>query len=77
VFKTCFVQLDTKHLLNRFFVGLIYQGRVGQTAFAVGRFFGQNVTFKSVLSLDFAGTGKLETLFGTGLRFHLRHCYSV
>jgi len=46
---------------------------MGQIPLSLSLFLGQNVTFESVLALDLAGTGKLETLLGTGLGLHFRH----
>lgn len=46
---------------------------MGQLQLTLFRFFSQDVTLESVLSLDFTRTGKLEPLFGTGFGFHLGH----
>ena len=36
---------------------------------------GEDVAVVSMLPLDFARSGKRETLFGTGVRFKLCHCF--
>ena len=46
---------------------------MGQVAFLLFSLLRQNVTFVSVLTLDFTGSGKRETLFSTGVRFYLWH----
>lgn len=46
---------------------------MGQVAFLFGLFLGENVRLKSVLALDFASSGQLKALLGTGLGFHFRH----
>jgi hypothetical protein len=38
---------------------------MGQVSFLFGCFFSQDVAFKRMLTLDFACTGKLKTLFGS------------
>lgn len=38
-------------------------------------FLGEDVAVVSVLPLNFARSGKRETLFGTGIRFKLCHCF--
>src|SRR5690606_9199860 len=52
---------------------LMYQGTVSQGKLLFFGLLCQDVTFKRMLSFDLSGTGKLETLLGTGLRFHFRH----
>jgi hypothetical protein len=49
------------------------QGAVCQVSFAFGAFFGQNVTFKSMLPLQFTGTGYLKPFLCTGIRLHFWH----
>ena len=46
---------------------------MGQVAFLLFSLLRQNVTLVSVLTLDFTGSGKRETLFCTGVRFYLWH----
>ena len=46
---------------------------MSQVAFLLFSLLRQNVTFVSVLTLDFTGSGKRETLFCTGVRFYLWH----
>ena len=46
---------------------------MGEVAFLLFSLLRQNVTFVSVLTLDFTGSGKRETLFSTGVRFYLWH----
>ena len=48
-----------------------------QSSLSVFRLLGQNVTLKRVLSLDFSGTRKAETLLSTGIGFHFRHSSQV
>ena len=40
----------------------------------LGGLLGQDVALVGVLALDFARTRQRETLLGTGLGFHFRHC---
>jgi hypothetical protein len=46
---------------------------VGQAKLALLCLLRKNVTFKGVLSFDFTGAGKLETLLGTGFCFLFGH----
>jgi hypothetical protein len=50
---------------------------VGKVTLALGRFFGEDVAFVSVVPLYFSGTGKRESLFGTGVGFHFWHRRSI
>ena len=59
--------LDVRH------IRLVDGGCVREIALLLFAFLGQNVTFECVLALDFASSRELETLFGTGFCFHLRH----
>ena len=52
---------------------MIYNSNVGQVAFLFFSLLRQNVTFVSVLTLDFTRSGKRETLFGTGISLYLWH----
>jgi hypothetical protein len=47
---------------------------VSQIPFSFGCFFSQDVTFKSMLALNFSASGNGKPFFGTGIRFHLWHC---
>ena len=44
-----------------------------EVALLLRALLGQDVAFESVLALDFASSGQLETLLGAGFGFHLRH----
>jgi hypothetical protein len=46
---------------------------VSQVTFSLFGLFGENVAMVSVMSLDFAGAGKRESLLGSGLCFNFRH----
>jgi hypothetical protein len=46
---------------------------VGEGALTLGALLGQNVRLESVLTLHFASTGQLETLFGTRLGLYFGH----
>ena len=46
-----------KQKLNIVLISLVNQSAVCQISFAFRAFFGQNVTFKSMLPLQFTGTG--------------------
>lgn len=50
---------------------------MGQLKLTLFRFFSQDVTLESVLSLDFTRACKLESLFGAGFGFHLGHFPSI
>lgn len=43
-------------------------------AFALGRFFGENVTFESFLKCNFTRTGNFKALLCAAVRFYLWHC---
>jgi len=42
-------------------------------SFPFFRFFGEDVSFERLLVRDFPCAGHFEALFGTGIRFYLRH----
>ena len=46
---------------------------MSQVAFLLFSLLRQNVTFVSVLTLNFTGSGKREALFGTGISLYLWH----
>jgi len=52
---------------------MIYDSNMSQVAFLLFSLLRENVTLVSVLTLDFTGSGKRETLFCTGVRFYLWH----
>ena len=52
---------------------MIYDSNVGQVAFLFFSLLRQNVTFVSVLTLDFTRSGKRKTLFSTGISLYLWH----
>ena len=52
---------------------MINNSNMSEVAFLFFSLLRQNVTFVSVLTLDFTGSGKRETLFCTGVRFYLWH----
>jgi len=49
------------------------QSSVRKIALAFGGFFGQDVTLKCMLALDFATSSDGESLLCTGFCFHFRH----
>lgn len=65
--------LNAKHVLHVAHIGIVYQGSLGKISLALGRLFGQNVTFKGVLSFHFTGTCEAESLLGTRYCFHFGH----
>lgn len=69
--------LSKKH---SFYTGLVvaaYKSGVVEVAFLSRLLFGQDVTVVSMLTLDFSGAGKRETLFGSGFGFHSWHYFTV
>jgi hypothetical protein len=68
-----FNELTAKHSSDVLLICLIDRGEVSQVAFPLGRLFGQNVAFISMLPFYLTGTGKLEPFLGSGFRLHLRH----
>ena len=55
---------------------MINNRNMSQVAFLLFSLLRQNVTLVSVLTLDFTGSGKRETLFCTGVRFYLWHFFN-
>ena len=51
----------------------IYQARMAKVSFLLFRLLRQDVTVKSVLSLDFTRSGKSESFFSTGVSLDLWH----
>jgi hypothetical protein len=60
-------------LLDGAFQILFDNGAVSQVTFSLFGLFGENVAMVSVMSLDFAGAGKGESLLGSGLCFDFGH----
>jgi hypothetical protein len=71
-----YVLSDQQHLHARH-VRLIDQTGVGEVAFLLGCFLGQDMTFESMLSLYFSGSRQRKALFGSGIGFHFRHFAKV
>ena len=46
-----------------------------EVAFLFLGLLGEDVAVLSMFPLDFTGSGKRETLFGTGIRLKLCHCF--
>jgi hypothetical protein len=65
--------LHREQALDILLVGLVHFTEIGEVPFAFGRLLGKNMTFISVLPLDFTGPGDRETFFRTGIRLHLWH----
>lgn len=42
-------------------------------SFSFSRFLGENVSFERLLVGDLPGASHFKALFGTGIRFYLRH----
>jgi hypothetical protein len=65
---------------KHFDLGLIDLGdhtRVGQVAFLLGGFLGEDVAVESVLPLDPARPRERETLLGGRIGFHFWHCSKI
>jgi hypothetical protein len=60
-------------LFHDLFVSPLNDGGVVEVAFSLLALLGQNVTMISMLSLQMAAAGYLETLLGSGLGLHFRH----
>ena len=58
-----------QHILHRLHVGFVHRGRVGQVAFALGAFLGQNMTVVGMLPFDFSSACKRESFFGARFGF--------
>jgi len=60
-------------------VCICYYPILAHSAFAFGRFFCEDVTFKSFLESDLTGAGNFKALFCAAVGFNLWHynnCYS-
>jgi len=66
--------LHCKHKLHIAFVRFVNESEVSQIPFSFCRFFGQDVTLKSVFALNLAASGDGKPLFCTGISFHFWHC---
>jgi hypothetical protein len=62
-----------KHFHNITLIGFVHKADVGKIAFLLGRFLGQDMTFESVFTFDFSGSGEGEPLLGAGICFHFWH----
>jgi len=62
-----------KHFFYIGFIRFIYHGGIGKITLPFGGFFGQDVTFVSMLAFDLSGAGDVKSLFGAGFRFHFWH----
>ena len=60
-------------MFDDFLISTIYKGAVVEVAFSFLAFLGQDVAMISMLSLQMAAAGYLETLLGSGLGLHFRH----
>lgn len=69
--------LGEKHTFYAFLVVNAHESGVVEVAFLRGLFLSQDVTVESMLSLDFAGAGEVETLLGSGLGLHFWHYFTV
>ena len=66
-------RLCTKLALHARYVGFVNRGRVRQVTLLLRALLSQDVTFKSVLPLDFTSSRELEAFLGASFCFHLRH----
>jgi hypothetical protein len=64
---------DVQHVFNVRRISLRYQSGLGQISLLLSFLLGKDVAFERMLTLNFSSSGKLETLFGTGICFHFRH----
>lgn len=62
-----------EHLLDGAFQIRFDNSAVSQVTFSLYAFFGENVAVVSVMSLDFSGASKGESLLSSGFRFNFRH----
>ncbi len=60
-------------MFHDFLVSAIHEGAVIEITFSLLALLGQDVAMISVLSLQMAAAGYLETLLGSGLGLHFRH----
>ena len=60
-------------MFHDFLISLLNDGGVVEITFSLLALLGQDVAMISVLSLQMAAAGYLETLLGSGLGLHFRH----
>ena len=60
-------------MFDNFLINAVDEGAVVKVAFSLLALLGQDVTMISVLPLQMAAAGYLETLFGSGLGLHFWH----
>ena len=60
-------------MFDDFLIDTIHEGGVVKIAFSLLALLGQNVAMISMLPLQVAAAGYLETLLGSGLRLHFWH----
>ena len=60
-------------MFHDFLISTVDEGGVIEITFSLLAFLGQDVAMISVLSLQMAAAGYLETLLGSGLGLHFRH----
>ena len=60
-------------MFDDFLIHAVDEGAVVKIAFSLLALLGQDVTMISVLPLQMAAAGYLETLLGSGLGLHFRH----
>jgi hypothetical protein len=60
-------------LLDACLIGLVNQAGMSKVTLLFSSLLCQDVALKRVLSFNFTGTRKLESLFGTGFSFHFWH----
>jgi len=65
--------LNGQHLFYLLHIGFINQCRLGKVSLALGRLFGKDMAFKSVLPFNFSRGGKGKPFFRAGFCFHLWH----
>lgn len=66
---------EPQKALHEIQVGFVYCTVLIQRAFALFRFFRENVSLKRFLVSDLAGAGHFEPFLGTRVRFYLGHFY--
>jgi hypothetical protein len=71
------ILLTVKHCAHILLISRVNYGRMGQVAFLLLCFLGQNMTFERMLSLDFTGTRQLKSFLGSGFRLHFWHYCTI
>jgi hypothetical protein len=66
-----------KKALNKVHVGISHNTIHTHVAFALGTFFGKNVTFKSFLESNYTGAGNFKALLGAAVGFNHWHYITV